>query len=160
MLRKEFDPTSVTFISVLSACAHSGRVEDGERYFCVMSEKFKIEAEEEHYACMVDLLGRAGKVEEAKRLIETMPYNPNIMIWVGSLLRACRTYGNVEIAEKAANEWLELDSTNATLYFACTLMLVDGKMLQELNNVQIRARRERRVAVGLRLIAGILWDFW
>lgn len=115
MLEKDFIPTNITFVSVLSACAYTGRVEDGERYFSMMTEKFKIEAEVEHYACMIDLLCRVGRLKEAEHRIETMPYTPNIMIW-GSLLSACRIHGNVELGEKAARHCLELDSSNAAPY--------------------------------------------
>ncbi|KAK6151123.1 hypothetical protein DH2020_016055 [Rehmannia glutinosa] len=115
MLEKHIAPTSITFVSVLSACAHTGRVEDGQKYFYIMKEKFKIESEAEHYTCMIDLLGRTGKLDEAEKLIETMPYNPSIMAW-GSLLRACRTHGNTELAEKAAKQCLKLDPSNATPY--------------------------------------------
>lgn len=112
MIESNLPPSSITFISVLCACAHTGNVDEGWKYFKMMSEKFKIEPEAEHYSCMIDLLGRAGQLNEAERLIETMPYNPGTIGW-GSLLRACRTHGNVELAEKAANKCLQLDSSNA-----------------------------------------------
>ncbi|KAL3526918.1 hypothetical protein ACH5RR_011574 [Cinchona calisaya] len=115
MLESDMPPSSITFISVLCACAHTGKVEEGWKYFKMMSEKFRIEPEAEHYSCMIDLLGRAGQLKEAERLIETMPYNPGTFVW-GSLLRACRTRGNIELAEKAANKCLQLDSSNAVPY--------------------------------------------
>lgn len=115
MLQSDMPPCSITFVSVLSACAHTGKVEEGQKYFKMMREIFMIEPEAEHYSCMVDLFGRAGKFKEAERLIESMPYNPGSIAW-GSLLRACRTHSNVELAEKAAKQYLQLDSTNASPY--------------------------------------------
>ncbi|GER28194.1 pentatricopeptide repeat-containing family protein [Striga asiatica] len=116
MLEKKMSPTSITFVSVLSACAHTGRVEDGKRYFRAMKEDFKIEPEEEHYACMIDILGRAGKLDEAQMLVKKMPYDPGFMIWA-SLLGACRTHGNnLGLAEWAAKRCLELDPSNGSPY--------------------------------------------
>ncbi|KAG8384235.1 hypothetical protein BUALT_Bualt04G0096800 [Buddleja alternifolia] len=135
MLEKSIAPTSITFVSVLSACAHTGRVEDGQRYFRVMTEEFKIEPESEHYTCMIDLLGRAGKLNEAERLIQTMPYNPNIMAW-GSLLRASRTHGNMELAEKAASQCLQLDPSNAAPYVMLTHMYSRANRWEEVASVK------------------------
>lgn len=127
MLVMDIVPSSITFISVLSACAHTGKVEEGQKYFNVMKEKFKIEPEAEHYSCMIDLLGRAGKLDEAERLIETMPFNPGSVGWA-TLLGACRTHGNIELAEKAANQFLQLDPSNAAPYVMLSNMYArDGK---------------------------------
>ncbi|XP_004230390.1 pentatricopeptide repeat-containing protein At3g49710 [Solanum lycopersicum] len=115
MLESNIKPTNITFISVLSSCAHTGKVEEGKKYFGLMTDKFGINPEAEHYLCMIDLLGRAGKLEEAETLIETMPYNPGTIGW-GSLLRACRTHGNIELATKAANHCVQLDPSNAAPY--------------------------------------------
>ncbi|KAA8546615.1 hypothetical protein F0562_002646 [Nyssa sinensis] len=115
MLEKDIAPTSITFISVLSACAHTGKVEEGQKYFSMMNEKFGIEPKAEHYSCMIDLLGRAGKLAEANGLIETMPCNPGSIGWA-TLLSACRTHGNIELAEKAANRCLQLEPSNAAPY--------------------------------------------
>lgn len=127
MLVMDIVPSSITFISVLSACAHTGKVEEGQKYFNVMKEKFKIEPEAEHYSCMIDLLGRAGKLDEAERLIETMPFNPGSVGWA-TLLGACRTHGNIELAVKAANQFLQLDPSNAAPYVMLSNMYArDGK---------------------------------
>lgn len=135
MLEKDFAPTNITFVSVLSACAYTGRVEDGQRYLCMMTEKFKMEPEVEHYACMVDLLGRAGKLDEAEKLIETMPYNPTIMVW-GSLLSACRMHCNVELAEKAASQCLQLDPSNAAPYVTLSHVYAKAHRWEEVARVK------------------------
>ncbi|KAJ9564182.1 hypothetical protein OSB04_000148 [Centaurea solstitialis] len=115
MLETNISPTSITFISILSACAHTGKVEEGRKYFSLMTDKFGIEPEEEHFSCMIDLFGRAGKLEEAERLIENMPFNPGTVGW-GALLGACRTHGNLELAVKAAEQCLLLEPSNAAPY--------------------------------------------
>ncbi|XP_059644277.1 pentatricopeptide repeat-containing protein At3g49710 [Cornus florida] len=115
MLVRDIPPTNVTFISVLSACAHTGKVEEGRKYFNMMKEKFGIKPEAEHYSCMIDLLGRAGKLSEAERVIETMPYNPGSISWA-TLLAACRKHGNIELAVKAANQCIQLEPSNAAPY--------------------------------------------
>ncbi|KAL3636366.1 hypothetical protein CASFOL_020913 [Castilleja foliolosa] len=143
MLEKNIAPTNITFVSVLSACAHTGRVEDGKMYFCMMKEKFKIEPELEHYTCMIDLLGRAGKLNEAESLLKTMPYNPNIMVWA-SLLRACRTHGNVELAEKAAKQCLKLDPSNATPYIMLGHMYAGDHRWDEVASVK-KLMRDKNV---------------
>lgn len=94
-------PDAVTFIGVLSACNHSGKVDLAREYFLLMKEAYKIEPSIEHYGCMVDVLGRAGFIEEAVELIKSMPMNPDAVIW-GSLLSSCNSYCNVDMAEWAA----------------------------------------------------------
>lgn len=115
MLDSDIAPTSITFISVLSACAHTGKVEEGQSYFNMMKEKFGIEPEAEHYSCMIDLLGRAGKLSEAEGLIEKMPFNPGSIGWA-ALLGACRTHGKMELAIKAGSHFLQLEPSNAVPY--------------------------------------------
>ncbi|KAL2241504.1 UNVERIFIED_CONTAM: Pentatricopeptide repeat-containing protein [Sesamum indicum] len=143
MLEKNIAPTSITFVSVLSACAHTGRVEDGHRYFRLMTEKFKIEPEAEHYTCMIDLLGRAGKLDEAEKLIKTMPYDPSIMGWA-SLLRASRTHGNMELAEKAASQCLQLDPSNASPYVTLAHMYARANRWEEVARIK-RYMRDKGV---------------
>ncbi|KAJ0243061.1 Pentatricopeptide repeat-containing protein [Hirschfeldia incana] len=97
---KHVSPDSITFLGMLTACSHCGLLEEGKRYFDMMSERYSIEPKLEHYGAMVDLLGRAGKVKEAYELIESMPVEPDLVIW-RSLLSSSRTYKNPEVAETA-----------------------------------------------------------
>lgn len=143
MLQKDITPNSITFISVLSACAHTGKVEEGQKYFDMMKEKFGIEPEAEHYSCMIDLLGRAGKLKEAERIIETMPFNPGSIEWA-ALLGACRKHGNVELAVKAANEFLQLEPYNATPYVILSNMFASVGRWEDAATVK-RLMRERGV---------------
>ncbi|XP_010935759.4 LOW QUALITY PROTEIN: pentatricopeptide repeat-containing protein At1g06140, mitochondrial [Elaeis guineensis] len=101
-------PNSVTFVSVLSACGHSGKVQEGQLYFESMYKDYKITPKNEHYSCMVDLLGRAGLIEEAESLIKEMPQEPSASVW-GALLGACRIHKRVELAEQVANKLFALE---------------------------------------------------
>ncbi|KAF5181831.1 Pentatricopeptide repeat [Thalictrum thalictroides] len=105
-------PNHVTFTCVLSACSHSGLLIEGKKYFELMRTKYRIIPDLKHYACMVDLLGRAGKLSEAEMLIKNMPVEPNLSIW-GSLLGACRIYGNLDLGEKVSTKVFELDPNHA-----------------------------------------------
>ncbi|XP_074307310.1 pentatricopeptide repeat-containing protein At5g19020, mitochondrial [Silene latifolia] len=102
-------PNSITFIGVLTACCHAGLVQPGEDYFERMKTVYKIDPNIKHYGCMVDLLGRAGRVKEADDLIRSMPMEADVVIW-GTLLAACRTHGEVDIGERAANRLAALDT--------------------------------------------------
>ncbi|KAJ6683170.1 hypothetical protein OIU74_021261 [Salix koriyanagi] len=96
-----FTPDWIAFVSVLAACSHAGLVDEGRDCFNLMAE-YGITPGIEHYNCMVDLLGRAGKIDEAYHLIRQMPMEPNERVW-GSLLSACRVYSNMKIALLAAD---------------------------------------------------------
>ncbi|XP_043706622.1 pentatricopeptide repeat-containing protein At5g16860 [Telopea speciosissima] len=105
----------VTFIVVLYACSHSGMVNQGMDYFNIMGSEFGVVAGVEHYACMVDLLGRSGRLDEAVELIKGMPMKPSPIVWV-ALLSACRTHANVDLGEYATKRLLELESENDGSY--------------------------------------------
>uniref|UniRef100_A0A3Q7FUS4 DYW domain-containing protein n=1 Tax=Solanum lycopersicum TaxID=4081 RepID=A0A3Q7FUS4_SOLLC len=91
MVKTEVKPNKVTFIGVLMACTHAGLVERGRNLFDTMEKHYSVEPSVEHYACMIDLLGRAGQLEEARELIKAMPMEPNSGVW-GALLGACRIH--------------------------------------------------------------------
>ncbi|XP_038715697.1 pentatricopeptide repeat-containing protein At1g56690, mitochondrial-like [Tripterygium wilfordii] len=112
MLYLGYPPDDVTFIGVLSGCSYSGMVKEGLELFESMKTKYLVEPKTEHYACMVDLLGRAGRVNEAVNLIETMPVEADAVVW-GSLLGACRTHMKLDVAEIAAKKLIELEPENS-----------------------------------------------
>ncbi|RVW33607.1 Pentatricopeptide repeat-containing protein [Vitis vinifera] len=107
MISEDIKPNDVTFIGVLSACSHIGLVDEGWTYFTSMSKVYGVSPKIEHYGCVVDILGR-GRLEEAKELIRSMPFAPDAIVW-RALLGACRIYKNVEIAEEATVNLLELE---------------------------------------------------
>ncbi|CAN0902569.1 Pentatricopeptide repeat-containing protein At4g25270, chloroplastic [Linum grandiflorum] len=105
-------PDKVTFVVILSTCAHLGWVEEGERLFDVMRGKYGMRPIMEHYACMVNLYGRAGLVKKAYDfVIESMELEAGATVW-GALLHACYVHGNVEIGEVAAKCLFELEPDN------------------------------------------------
>ncbi|OVA14833.1 Pentatricopeptide repeat [Macleaya cordata] len=108
MQRVGIQPDSVTLTSVLSACSHAGMVKEGLEILDKMRETYNLEPTIEHYGCIVDLLGRAGRLEEALALIRNLPLKPDVVLW-GSLLVACRAHKNVEMGEMVAKEMLKLD---------------------------------------------------
>lgn len=108
-------PDWITFVAVLLACNHAGFVDLGVRYFDSMVRDYGVEAKPDHYTCMVDLLGRAGRLVEAVDLIKKMPFRPHSAIF-GTLLGACRIHKNLELAEYAAKSLLCLDPASAAAY--------------------------------------------
>jgi pentatricopeptide repeat protein len=108
MEREKLVPTEITMVGVLYACSHCGLVDDGFMYFDRMKEEYGITPRIEHLGCMVDLLGRAGKVEEAYDYIVTMPLEPNAVVW-RTLLGACAMHKKLELGEAAWARLVELD---------------------------------------------------
>ncbi|KAL5996059.1 hypothetical protein ACLOJK_026132 [Asimina triloba] len=108
-------PDDVTFIGLLSACSHAGQVNQSRLLFDSMIEEHQIQPRIEHYACMVDLLGRTGWLDEAYDLVKKMPFKPSISM-LESLLGACSVHGNTELAEEVGLLLLELDPENSRLY--------------------------------------------
>ncbi|XVF73042.1 hypothetical protein PTKIN_Ptkin12aG0169700 [Pterospermum kingtungense] len=108
-------PDAITFTAVLSGCKNSGLVEEGWKYFDSMSSDYSIIPTIEHYSCMVDLLGRAGYLDEAWDFIQSMPLKPDATIW-GALLGSCRIHKNVQLAEIAAKKLFELEPYNSANY--------------------------------------------
>ncbi|KAK4345699.1 hypothetical protein RND71_035875 [Anisodus tanguticus] len=120
-------PNDATILGVLCACVHAGLVDEGRKCFYGMTEEFGLTPKLEHYGCMVDLLGRAGFLDEAYNLIQSMPYEPHTGAW-GALLGACKIHGNVELAEKAIEHLIQLD-------------LEDGGYLAIMSNIYANAGR-------------------
>ncbi|KAH7651121.1 TPR-like protein [Dioscorea alata] len=99
-------PDHVTFVGVLNACSHAGLVDLGLKYFERMKEEYGIEPGKEHYGCMVDVLGRAGRLRDAEKVIDEMPEKGDDVVW-SALLRASRVHGDVECGKRAAEKILE-----------------------------------------------------
>ncbi|XP_052173367.1 pentatricopeptide repeat-containing protein At1g59720, chloroplastic/mitochondrial [Diospyros lotus] len=107
MVAEDLLPNSVTFVGVLSACNHRGMVTEGRKYFDAMIRDFKIEPVLEHYGCLVDLLARAGFLEEALTLVSTMPMKPDVVIWRSLLDACCKKNAGVELSEEVARQVIE-----------------------------------------------------
>ncbi|XP_075523560.1 pentatricopeptide repeat-containing protein At2g03880, mitochondrial [Primulina tabacum] len=108
-------PNYITVLGVLFACSHAGLVEDGQHYFESMKMLYGINPGREHYGCMIDLLGRAGKLKEAMKLIHEMTSEPDAVTW-RTLLSACKVHRDMDLAEYAAKQVLKLDSRDAGTY--------------------------------------------
>eukprot|EP01018_Ginkgo_biloba_P011245 Gb_34297 [translate_table: standard] len=108
-------PDHITFTCLLCACSHAGLVDEGWKYFDCMSQDYEITPSVEHYACMVDLLGRAGHLDEAQNFIRNMPFEPSARVW-GALLGACRIHHDIELGECVAERLFDLKPDNDGIY--------------------------------------------
>ncbi|KAL4326601.1 hypothetical protein HN51_033755 [Arachis hypogaea] len=114
-------PNEVTYLGVLSACSHIGLVEEGWHLYKTMQVELGIPPRREHFSCMVDLLARAGCLNEAETFIMKTGFDPDITTWK-TLLSACKTHGNVDIAKRAAENILKLDpSSSAAMVLLCNI---------------------------------------
>uniref|UniRef100_A0A5B7B7B4 DYW domain-containing protein n=1 Tax=Davidia involucrata TaxID=16924 RepID=A0A5B7B7B4_DAVIN len=132
MKNEAVKPDDVTILGVLCACVHAGLVDEGRKCFDGMYREFGLTPKLEHYGCMVDLLGRAGLLNEAYELIKAMPLVPHTGVW-GALLGACKIHGNVDLAEHAIEHLIQLD-------------LEDGGYLAIMSNIYANAGRWDDVA--------------
>ncbi|KAJ4981673.1 hypothetical protein NE237_032510 [Protea cynaroides] len=144
-------PDGVSFVAVLYACSHSGLVDEGWRLFNIMRNDYKIEPELEHYACMVDLLARAGHLTKAYKFIEMMPVEPDSTIW-GALLCGCRIHRDVKLAEKVAERVFELEPENTGYYVLLANIYSEAEKWEEVNKLRKRIGR-----LGLRKNPGCSW---
>ncbi|KAK9266254.1 hypothetical protein L1049_000042 [Liquidambar formosana] len=109
------EPNYITFICVLYACSQGGFIDEAWNYFSSMTRNHGIFPGEDHFACMVDLLGRAGRIKEAEEIILRMPFQPGVLVWQ-TLLGACRVHGDVETGLRAAEHALGLDRKDPSTY--------------------------------------------
>ncbi|XVF20009.1 hypothetical protein REPUB_Repub11eG0161000 [Reevesia pubescens] len=133
MIDKGFRPTGSTFLAILSACSHSGKIQDGQEIFQSMVREFGILPEEAHYSCMVDLLGRSGQLEKALDFINNLPIKPTASIWK-PLLAACRCHNNFQMAEFVAKHILAMDPKDATVYVTLSNMYAEAGQLVNAEN--------------------------
>lgn len=108
-------PDENTFMGLLCGCTHAGLVDDGRRYFNSITHVFSLTPTIEHYGCMVDLLGRAGLLDEAHELTKKMPMEPNAVVW-GALLGGCRLHKDAELAEHVLRKLIEIEPSNSGNY--------------------------------------------
>ncbi|KAF3680777.1 Pentatricopeptide repeat-containing protein [Capsicum annuum] len=151
MQRRGQKPDFISFTSVLSACSQAGLTEQGQHYFDSISRVHGLEARVEHYACMVTLLGRAGKLEEAYNMISTMPIEPDACVW-GALLSSCRIHRNMSLGEIAANKLFELEPKNPGNYILLSNIYASNNRWNEVDKV-----RDMMKHVGLGKNPGCSW---
>ncbi|MBA0716084.1 hypothetical protein Golax_014950 [Gossypium laxum] len=144
-------PDHVTFVAIIYACSHSGLVEEGLACFDQMQKDYNLKPRIEHYACVVDLLSRSGLITKAEDFINSMPLKPDASIW-GSLLSACRSSGNILVAERVAERILEQKSNDTGYYvLASNVYAILGKW------DQVRMIRKAIRARGLKKDPGCSW---
>ncbi|KAK1631654.1 hypothetical protein QYE76_005969 [Lolium multiflorum] len=136
-------PNDVTFLGLLSACNHAGAVEKGWFYFHSMKPDYKIEPRHQHYACVVDLLARAGQLDRAYRFILDMPIKPEMSVW-GALLHGCKMHehSNMAMAERAAQHIFDLEQSNAGHYVQLANMYASAGMWSHVAGVRVTMREK------------------
>ncbi|XP_058769836.1 pentatricopeptide repeat-containing protein At5g52850, chloroplastic [Vicia villosa] len=144
-------PDAITLLSLISACSHGGLLDLGLEYFYSMENVYHIRPKLDHFVCLVDLLGRGGRLEEAMGVIETMPFKPDSLI-CKTLLNACSLHGNVALGEDMARRCLELDSSDPAIYLLLA-NIYDNAGLSDFGEKTRRLMRER----GLRRSPGQCW---
>eukprot|EP01018_Ginkgo_biloba_P002730 Gb_33133 [translate_table: standard] len=136
-------PDHVTLVCVLYACCHSGLVAEGWQYFSCMSDNYHITPAVEHYGCMVDLLCRAGRLDEAEDFINRMPIKPDATVW-RCLLGSCRTHNNIELGQCVAERLFELEPENDANYVLLSNIYSAAGKWDDYENIR-RMMKERRV---------------
>ncbi|XP_073125350.1 pentatricopeptide repeat-containing protein At5g66520-like isoform X2 [Henckelia pumila] len=128
-------PDYVTFVNVLSACAHSGLVKEGKHYFRYMTEMYGISPRMEHYGCFVDLLGRAGLLEESRKVIHDMPMKADASV-LGALLGACRIHGNVVMGDDIGRDVIDLEPDNSGRYVLLANLYAKAGRWEDVANIR------------------------
>ncbi|XP_031500197.1 pentatricopeptide repeat-containing protein At1g08070, chloroplastic-like [Nymphaea colorata] len=144
-------PNDITFVGVLCACNHCGLVQEGLAHFTSMFKKYNITPKVEHYACLIDLLGRAGHVYEVIALVQSMPFEPDAVIW-GSVLSACRIHNDVELADRIGQIVVTPVSSN---HGSCILLSNIYAAAGWWKDVSVVRRQMKQI--GLRKPAGSSW---
>lgn len=137
MREAEVEPNYVTFVGVLSACAHAGLVDEGLHHFNSMKSKYGIEPGTEHYASVVNLLGRSGRLHSAQEFIEKMPIKPATAVW-RSLLSACCLFGNVEIGRYAAEMSILGDPSDSGPYVLLSNIYASKGLWADVQQLRLR----------------------
>ncbi|XP_061359507.1 pentatricopeptide repeat-containing protein At4g02750-like [Gastrolobium bilobum] len=144
-------PDEITMVGVLSACSHTGLIERGTEYFYSMNKDYGITPNSRHYACMIDLLGRAGRIQEAQNLMRNMPFEPDAATW-GALLGASCIHGNIEVGEKAAQMVFKLEPHNSGMYVLLSnLYAVSGRWV-DVGKMRLKMRN-----IGIQKLPGYSW---
>ncbi|CAK9314799.1 unnamed protein product [Citrullus colocynthis] len=138
-------PDEITFIGVLKACSHVGLADEALDYFSRMQRDYGLQASSDHYSCLVDVLSRAGRLYEAYDIIREMPVRVTAKAW-GSLLGACRIYGELELGEIAGKALFEIEPENAANYVLLAKMYASVGRHEDAQRMR-REMKERRVKV-------------
>ncbi|KAK4739511.1 hypothetical protein R3W88_003208 [Solanum pinnatisectum] len=146
MQKENIEPDRITYIGVLTACSHGGLLEEGQRIFDSIKDP-----DSDHYACMVDLLGRNGKLDEAKCLIGSMAMHPHAGVY-GSLLHASRVHKRIDLGEFAASKLFEIEPENSGNYVLLSNIYASARRWEDVDRV-----RGLMTIGGVKKTAGWSW---
>lgn len=135
LLQSGTRPDHITFVGVLSACTHAGLVDEGLAFFHSIKDKHGLIHTADHYACIIDLLSRSGRLREAKEFIDKLPMKPDKYSWA-SLLGGCRIHGNLELAKRAAEALFEIEPENAATYVTLANIYAKAGMWTEVMSIR------------------------
>lgn len=153
MKERRIRPDAGTFIAILSACRHCGLVELGELYFTSMTEEYAISQEIDHYACMIDLYGRANQLEKAVALMGEMPLEPDTVI-LGTFLNACKMNNNLELAREAEEKLLKIEGGNGARYVQLANIYASEGKWDEMGRIRKKMRGKE-----VKKFAGCSWAY-
>lgn len=144
MIKAGVKPNEVTYIAVLSACSHAGFIEEGWEFFHSMSKDHGIVPRMEHYACMVDLLGRSGLLQNAVEFISSMPYTPGAIVW-RTLLGACRVYGDTKLGKLAAEMILQQEPNDPAAHVLLSNMYASEGQWEKVGKIRQGMKEKKLV---------------
>ncbi|KAK3430890.1 hypothetical protein EUGRSUZ_E02554 [Eucalyptus grandis] len=139
MIRGLVQPDEITLTGLLSSCTNSGMLQKGRCLFRYFSENTSIELKHEHYSCMVDVLGRCGKLEEAEDFVRNMPLKTNSIVWL-ALLSSCRMHSNLDLAERAANYILGLEPHCSAAYVLLSNFYASANRWGDVSRLRVTMR--------------------
>ncbi|KAI3720519.1 hypothetical protein L2E82_31506 [Cichorium intybus] len=151
MLEEGMIPDDVAVTVVLNACTHADLAEEGCRLFDSLINEYSLAPSSDHYACIVNLLGRVGKVREAYDILKEMPVQPHVGAW-GALLWACRTHGDVSLGKEVADRLFQTEPQNAANYVLLSDMYAASDQWSDVNHV-----RNQMSEKGIRKLPGCSW---
>ncbi|GLJ53633.1 hypothetical protein SUGI_1144010 [Cryptomeria japonica] len=151
MQHSGINPNEITFTAILTACSHAGLVHEGWKLFDSINQQYPSLLHEKHCACMVDLLGRAGLLDEAWDFVKNMPFKPGKNVW-GTLLAACRVNHNIILGEYVAEKFLELEPDNVGFYVLLSNMYAEAGRWEDAENVRAIMKQK-----GLKKSPGCSW---
>ncbi|XP_022136238.1 putative pentatricopeptide repeat-containing protein At3g18840 [Momordica charantia] len=153
MMENGLKPDAVTFVALLSACRHCGLVELGDHFFESMTNEHNMSPEIDHYACMIDLYGRANQLEKALAFMKSIPIELDAVIW-GAFLNACRINGNTELAKEAEDELLIIEGENGARYVQLANVYAAEGNWEEMGRI-----RKKMKGKEVKKNAGCSWVF-
>nr|CAB3478663.1 unnamed protein product [Digitaria exilis] len=155
MRREGIRPNRITFLSVINACSHGGLVEQGLAFFKSMVYEYNINPEVKHFGCIIDMLGRAGRLNEAEQIIEGLPVEVNVIVW-RTLLGCCSKYGEIEIGQRAIKRILNLEKESGGDFAVLSNMLNELGWFSDAEQVRKLVDVRKTVKVpGLALVGEI-----